>query len=134
MPIVAGKIIRDKSSKKEVKPAKKKKSSLKAGKDIREEMKEDKKSKTPEKKKKKIVPVASKKSSKHEDFIRTGANAGLRIELSEFNGKDVIAIRKLYCTSADPEMKVGKGGFNLPSDKETLDSVISALKEIRKQL
>lgn len=86
-------------------------------------------------KKESMKPKKPKKSKKAaEDFIRTGANGAIKIEASEFNGESVVAIRKMYCTKTDPEMKIGKGGFNLPSDPDVLDSVIAALQEIRDNL
>ncbi|AXG66843.1 hypothetical protein HOU08_gp117 [Dickeya phage vB_DsoM_JA29] len=124
MPIVNGKIVRDKKPKKDKKvssdtPKKEKKKNI-----IREGFDKFKKEMNVEK------PKKDKKKSKKEDFIRTGTNSAIKIESSEFNGEDVIAIRKMYCTKADPEMKIGKGGFNLPADPKVLKSVIGALQDL----
>lgn len=134
MPIVNGKIVRSKSKTKKVvedepkvksktkkKVAEKKKNIIQEGFD---KFKKEAKIEKPKKSEKK-----SKKKSK-EDFIRTGENSAIKIETSEFYGKEVVAIRKMYCTKADPEMKIGKGGFNLPADKEVLESVIGALQDL----
>jgi len=134
MPIVNGKIVRSKTSKKVVKDEpkvkskkksseKEKKNPIKKGYD---DLEKDVKASKPKKSEKK-----AKKKSPKEDFIRTGAMAGLQIEQSEYNGDQVVAVRKMYCTKNDPEMKIGKGGFNLPLDADVLDGVIEALQQIR---
>ncbi|AXG66518.1 hypothetical protein JA13_115 [Dickeya phage vB_DsoM_JA13] len=128
MPIVNGKIVRSKSKTKKVvedepKSKTKKKVSEKKKNIIQEGFDKFKKEAKIEK------PKKSKKKSK-EDFIRTGENSAIKIETSEFYGKEVVAIRKMYCTKADPEMKIGKGGFNLPADREVLESVIGALQDL----
>ncbi|AXG67488.1 hypothetical protein JA33_114 [Dickeya phage vB_DsoM_JA33] len=128
MPIVNGKIVRSKSKTKKVvedkpKSKTKKKVSEKKKNIIQEGFDTFKKEAKIEK------PKKSKKKSK-EDFIRTGENSAIKIETSEFYGKEVVAIRKMYCTKADPEMKIGKGGFNLPADREVLESVIGALQDL----
>lgn len=139
MAIVNGKIIRDKP--------KKKKGIIEEQKDKATKRLRDKALGKKEKKPNKIQegfdkfkkengvekPKSDKKKSKKkvsEDFIRTGDNSGLRIELSEYNGKEIVAVRKLYCTKADPEMKVGSGGFNLPQDKKILKALIAQLQEV----
>ncbi len=136
MPIVNGKIVRSKTKTKKVvedetkvksKTKKKvlekeKKNPIQKGYD---DLKKDVKADKPKKSEKK-----AKKKSK-EDFIRTGPMAGLQIEQSEYNGNQVVAVRKMYCTKNDPEMKVGKGGFNLPFDADVLDGVIEALQQVR---
>lgn len=138
MPIVNGKIVRDKPKKKKgvIEEQKEKATKRLRDKALGKEEKKKKPNKIQEgfekfKKEQGIEKPKKKKSkSKDEDFIRTGDNSGLRIELSEYNGKDVVAVRKLYCTKADPEMKVGSGGFNLPTDKKVLKALISSLQEV----
>lgn len=132
MPIVNGKIIRDKPKKKKGVIEEQKEKATKRLRDKALGTKPEKESKKVSKVlkvEKEEKPKKSKKKSS-EDFIRTGDNSGLRIELSEYNGKQVVAVRKLYCTKADPEMKVGSGGFNLPQDKKTLKALISQLQEV----
>lgn len=75
-----------------------------------------------------------KKKKNKEDFIRTGDHSALKIEQDEYNGEKIVAIRKMFCTKADPEMRIGRGGFNLPTDKDVLQSVIDALQEIHDDL
>lgn len=131
MPIINGKIIRDKPKKKKGLIEEQKEKATKRLRDtaLGKKEKEPKKVSKLLKVEKEEKPKKSKKKSS-EDFIRTGDNSGLRIELSEYNGKDVVAVRKLYCTKADPEMKVGSGGFNLPQDKKVLKALISQLQEV----
>lgn len=133
MPIVNGKIIRDKPKKKKgiIEEQKEKATKRLRDKALGKKEKEPKKVSKLLKVEKEEKPKKSKKSKKpSEDFIRTGDNSGLRIELSEYNGKDVVAVRKLYCTKADPEMKVGSGGFNLPQDKKVLKALIAQLQDV----
>ena len=131
MPIVNGKIIRDKPKKKKgvIEEQKEKATKRLRDKALGKKEKEPKKVSKILKAEKEEKPKKSKKKSS-EDFIRTGDNSGLRIEPSEYNGKKVVAVRKLYCTKADPEMKVGSGGFNLPQDKKVLKALISQLQEV----
>lgn len=131
MPIVNGKIIRDKPKKKKgvIEEQKEKATKRLRDKALGKKEKEPKKVSKLLKVEKEEKPKKSKKKSS-EDFIRTGDNSGLRIELSEYNGKQVVAVRKLYCTKADPEMKVGSGGFNLPQDKKVLKALIAQLQEV----
>lgn len=135
MPIVNGKIIRDKPKKKKGVIEEQKEKATKRLRDKALGKKEKKPNPIKEGfekfKKENLIekPKKSKKKSS-EDFIRTGDNSGLRIELSEYNGKKVVAVRKLYCTKADPEMKVGSGGFNLPQDKKVLKALIAQLQEV----
>lgn len=131
MPIVNGKIIRDKPKKKKgvIEEQKEKATKRLRDKALGKKEKEPKKVSKLLKVEKEEKPKKSKKKSS-EDFIRTGDNSGLRIELSEYNGKQVVAVRKLYCTKADPEMKVGSGGFNLPQDKKVLKALIAQLQGV----
>jgi len=132
MPIVNGKIIRDKPKKKKglIEEQKEKATKRLRDKALGKKEKEPKKVSKLLKAEKEEKPKKKKSKSKDEDFIRTGDNSGLRIELSEYNGKQVVAVRKLYCTKADPEMKVGSGGFNLPQDKKVLKALITQLQEV----
>lgn len=132
MPIVNGKIIRDKPKKKKGLIEEQKEKATKRLRDtaLGKKEKEPKKVSKLLKVEKEEKPKKKKSKSKDEDFIRTGDNSGLRIELSEYNGKNIVAVRKLYCTKADPEMKVGSGGFNLPQDKKVLKALIAQLQEV----
>lgn len=132
MPIVNGKIIRDKPKKKKgvIEEQKEKATKRLRDKALGKKEKEPKKVSKLLKVEKEEKPKKKKSKKPSEDFIRTGDNSGLRIELSEYNGKDVVAVRKLYCTKADPEMKVGSGGFNLPQDKKVLKALIAQLQDV----
>lgn len=132
MPIVNGKIIRDKPKKKKgvIEEQKEKATKRLRDKALGKKEKEPKKVSKLLKVDKEEKPKKKKSKKPSEDFIRTGDNSGLRIELSEYNGKDVVAVRKLYCTKADPEMKVGSGGFNLPQDKKVLKALIAQLQDV----
>lgn len=88
----------------------------------------------PVKKKVKEVeaPVMKKKkaktateSSAGPDYIVLGKTTAIQIVETD---KGEVQIQKFYCTSADPEWKRAKGGFNLPKDEAILKQVRKGLK------
>lgn len=97
-----------------------------------EESKPVEKKKKPIEKKTSAKKKTRKETSEPETFrIQIGPNSFLSVDLAKDDkGEQVVAVRKWYNTKNDPEIKPGRGGFNIQPKSPELKLLALRLRDI----
>lgn len=101
---------------------------------------EDTELKKPKKKKVKEVaekPKKTRKETSEPEIFRVpiGEHSFISVDLAEDDkGNQVVAVRKWYNTQKDPEIKQGRGGFNIQPKSSELKLLAARLRDIARAI
>lgn len=100
------------------------------------EIKKPKKKKAKEEVKSKDKKETRKETSDQEIFrVPIGPHSFLSVDLADDDkGNQVVAVRKWYNTQKDPEIKQGRGGFNIQPKSSELKLLAARLRDIARAI